>query len=601
MEASAASAAAAAQSSDDGDDPEHQNPPPYKFRRLLPSTRSSVAVDPPSKVEFLGQSESNALCVVYPPSTTTSRATNGVGSAGSRIIDTNASSDATASSILSKLELVERILRQKKTLVYLQKTVQLGHNHDCRMIQSERFEIFVQAAKYGSSVWYTVLTQSGHFNKRTSGAFTKELVAYATTMAKKDPRMLQNHNNDSNRKNCRFGNFSLIVSYSTVPGQEPHIDLLLPSFQFGLMISDASPTTKYFEVPAPHRITTGKQLAEHWSKLDDSIPSQLIDLLTQDLDVNNKLGFYGNVFSVVPEKNAFQKDAPYKCHGLDSVPRGTLLSLPGGEVHAGPATAKSFRGVLFFSGLAVDTKKPTRKKHDPLPTDDELTRKKELEQGQMYDPDSQYSSVILMSAILFILWRQYEVTQESRIYLLKQLRTYVEGAVQSGRFANVARWYRHFSIEKEFQAMLKAMELKIILDNRNRRQGELLTQSSWEAFYKEYAQVDYIVSLHVETDEYVGEFRLVSKPGLHVESEGKLHAASVFHRIVDDRIVIYYWDSTEWEGSQSNDHYRLRWHNKPCSTGTPEKNAEFDGMNGLLYDTDGELIKARVMVEDAPE
>jgi hypothetical protein len=543
---------------------------------------------------FLGIDEPEALCVIYPPTRPCCKDTN------KRIA---VSGDTSSSSIVSKLAQVERIFKQKSTLSYLKKVVKRGYNKDCRLIQAERFEVFVKADKYGSTVWNSIL-QRGGFQDPT--AFTEELVHYVVTMAKKDPRIRK-------EEDWIFENFSLILTYSNVPGQEPHIDLLFPNFQFGLIISDSSPTTQYYEIPKCNQINSGKDLAQLWLKIDSSIPDQLVQFLAHDPDVNNKLEFYGGVFSVAtpcpseedPKKHMFT------CHEIKSVPCGTLLSLPGSKVHAGPPTASPFRAVLFCSGRpSVSYGSTGDESNKGILLMEEKSQKKALAQSESYDPDSQYSSVILMSSILFILWRQYGITKESRVYLLKRLRMYVESTILAGTRWNTVRWYRHFPLEKEFQAMLKAMESRVLEEEKLDKQRALSSTSSsscetqsdgtfWDEFYSTYVEDDSIAPLHVESMEYVGEFRLISDPDLHVEYNGRYHPATLFHRQKDDRTVIYYRDSNEWEGSRGNDHYRLQWYSFDDDTQRQKKEGalKFNGLNGQVCDNNGDILQMKTISE----
>lgn len=66
----------------------------------------------------------------------------------------------------------------------------------------------------------------------------QSLLQYAKDQAIKDRRLNGEY---------IFGNFSLLINFERCEAQEPHIDLLLPNWQFGLVLTDNAPGTRFAE------------------------------------------------------------------------------------------------------------------------------------------------------------------------------------------------------------------------------------------------------------------------------------------------------------------------------------------------------------------
>jgi hypothetical protein len=64
----------------------------------------------------------------------------------------------------------------------------------------------------------------------------KVLIGFAQWQANRDTRL-------SRSDAYKFTNFSIIITYDKVNKQRPHIDLLEPNYQFGMLLLDASPAT----------------------------------------------------------------------------------------------------------------------------------------------------------------------------------------------------------------------------------------------------------------------------------------------------------------------------------------------------------------------
>jgi hypothetical protein len=96
-----------------------------------------------------------------------------------------------------------------------------------------------------------------------------------------------------------------------------------------------------------------------------------------------------------------------------------------------------------------------------------------------------HAGVILMASIVYILWRQFQITIESRIYLLRRLKQYVEATTLSGTDKNEVRWHAHFHEWREFAKMLKTMEARLIKE-LGRPHNEKAHDQWWDAFFEKH-------------------------------------------------------------------------------------------------------------------
>ena len=148
-----------------------------------------------------------------------------------------------------------------------------------------------------------------------------------------------------------IGNHGLIVSYGKVKQQVVHIDLWhTKQFQFGMMFSDNSKGTLEYEMIGPALREGEVNIRTVWPDMSKSLETTIqVDIGLPDL--NNKFGKL--LFPVVRvNKN--------RCCETKLLPAGTLLSLPGGIAHAGPAGDGGFGAVLFFTSSP-----PGMEEYDP--------------------------------------------------------------------------------------------------------------------------------------------------------------------------------------------------------------------------------------------
>ena len=93
------------------------------------------------------------------------------------------------------------------------------------------------------------------------------------------------------------------------------------------------------------------------------------------------------------------------------IPPGSVLSLPGSVIHAGPA-ASDYRSVLFFSACPIQ--------------DDNVE----------YNPDTQYTGIFLCGWLVILLWRLPGMGVVEREYLLEILLHYMQESSVKRHFAN---------------------------------------------------------------------------------------------------------------------------------------------------------------------
>ena len=220
-------------------------------------------------------------------------------------------------------------------------------------------------------------------------------------------------------------------------------------------------------------------------------------------------------------------------------------------MHAGPAS-NSFRAVLFFSAVPIaDDKGP-------------LT----LE----YNPDTQFSNVLLAGFVAQLLWRTIGITYSDRLYLLRRLANYIRQAdIRTG-------WDRHFHDHKKLRDVVEKMTSR-------------MNQENLDAYLVTRAKEEDLVFHHIEMVGFRGDFQLVSDARLHTKwDDGISWRVYVFRRARDDRAILQYPDEPVvsigdgWEGHEPGKHYRLEMSSK-------DPDVLFNGKNGTLFDDDGKEIK----------
>uniref|UniRef100_A0A7S3KY91 Uncharacterized protein n=1 Tax=Amphora coffeiformis TaxID=265554 RepID=A0A7S3KY91_9STRA len=425
----------------------------------------------------------------------------------------------------------------------------MGKDESIRKIQSNRFEIFVKdAADKGSRYFDKMIRQererkrkrkrkqSGRWNVFTHD--TKErLIRYAVKQARRDPRIAE--------KKMDFQNFSLICSFGKAAAQHAHVDMLKPNYQFLLCLTDQSPATYFYDLEEADSIKSVHDLRKLWETEGGTFPSNLAGLIEKSEDASMLLEKFGDVFH--PHAFFQQKERKY-----GTVPVGTVLSLPGGVVHAGPQT-EAFRAVLFFTAAPEDQK------------------------DVRYNPDAQFNNIVLTGLFILVLWRTIGITRPDRLFLLRRLASYIQDA------GIKEEWEDHFRSEKELFALMR----KIRTMKTAQGQDKILDKTATE---------DDFVFYHVQSADLKGDFTLVSEDNLWVKYiDNKTYPARIYKREEDGRVLLQYTSEPVtnagdgFEGICAHDFYTLNMH-------TGQSNEKFNGTNGTLLETDGSEIECSIQV-----
>ncbi len=507
-----------------------------------------------------------------------------------------------------------------------------------RHIQGGRYEVFVKARGkltcvfdwICQQIWtkhYEQLPQAaaGEINEfasyESSDHIKQAIMDYAIHQAERDDRITVNTQNKSEPS---YDNFSLIVSYDPVEAQPRHIDLLYPNFQFGLMITDNSPGTSVYVTP--HSIRTVMDVKNHvWKDMS----STMFTAMEQHAIVTSMLSQFGDVLSPSMEQEQYWKTCndtkkenedivegtteqpPNTTHEVTTssdvlFPTGTLLSLPGSEIHAGPASSK-YRTVLFFSACPDMT--------NTIP----------------YHPDTQYFSPLLCCDFVCLLWNNLSI--DDRIYLLNRLIDCInETKCQNlGRHIADAKMIHFLSIVKVREETKESPRCKVKKYGRYSKMQDYIRSfaSQKRAIDSEKNGVDIVGAIpeyfenlqltNTATEYQPTTMNVISSPDLVVEFEGEYFPAHVFeHQPTvsvtatpapihhDDtigtgserrnvsKVMMFYPLDQSWEGSIVP--YTLEWQqegNVRSITSAANSDIEtsdgrilFNGTNGILRDSD---------------
>lgn len=280
--------------------------------------------------------------------------------------DDSASSSLVVDRILPALS---EFLQKESTRLQLEEwSLDPTEGQGVRSIQGQRMEIYLDASSKVSTAFDRIVGEIE--SKHSLTDIRSHILDFAKTQARKDPRIASDH---------VFDNFSLLVSYDPVDAQIPHIDMVEPNYQFGLIITDNSPSTVVYE--PVHKISTMEDVQQHlWKDLPMSVKNAMQKRVPQLLNA------FGNVL----------------CRDLRSfhpgyLKAGTICSMPGSVIHGGPA-CKEFRVVLFFSASPHGYNAP-------------------------YHADTQFFAPTMCAAMVGALgesfWSKFSI--EDRCYLLRKI------------------------------------------------------------------------------------------------------------------------------------------------------------------------------------
>jgi hypothetical protein len=399
-----------------------------------------------------------------------------------------------------------------------------------RKIQGKRFEVFLEAPEKASTIFDEIIAPSlGDVNAK------QMLLNFARSRARLDPRVGNEY---------KFENFSLLIGKGKNPAQAPHLDLVLPNFQFGLMLAKKSKGTHFLPDPkSPGPVRTVKQLTTLWEtnpafcdQVYSEVPKCIVDFLKRNDGALQLLQYFGDTLH----------------------PEATLEK---GVVHAGPASY-SPRTILFFSGSKL---------HDS--------------EVEAYMPDSQYNGVTLMGHFVSILWRRKNVTPAVRKYLLRKLLQYIQGA----KSKDVAHQFGPGKLQDCVKALQSKSYLKNgitqedFIDERSRDLSIVVGNDPFSQTSK-VVNVNDLKLVSIERDLYTPWI----EPGIKTE---ELLPILVYQRVHDGKIIIRYL--TDGSEDESPDEYEGCLRNEKLRLEIDPGHKKFNGENGRLFDTEGNVIEVR--------
>jgi len=318
---------------------------------------------------------------------------------------------------LQVLEAISNLFHSKVVSKKLQSWVETKEVAGVRVIQGRRFEVFVRAGKgteRKETDCFDLLVREEIHNKnndnddyegvlkdKTVDQVRDILLSYAERQARKDPRLGDLY---------EFDNFSLLLSYVSREAQYPHIDLLYPNVQCGMALTDKSPATLSYETE--HHIKTVDDLRAHASTWK-SMPASLAEAMRKDPHCTQLLQQFGDTLH--PELREIKQTRLLK--------RGSLVTLPGSVIHAGPAS-KQYRCLLFFSGWRKGSA------------------------VAQYNPDIQYFKPLLCADMFSLLYHKLSVPD--RLYMIERL-------------AEMVPQYKHLYRHLTDEAMSECVSVLIVI------------------------------------------------------------------------------------------------------------------------------------------
>lgn len=431
-----------------------------------------------------------------------------------------------------------------------------------RWIQGSRMEIFLEAQGKKSTAFDQICGR-----KLPAGA-KKKILKFCRQQARQDTRVGNKYT---------FQNFSLIVSWGICPAQIPHIDLVAPNFQFGLFLSDKCAGTFFVkDHDELGHIKTPEQLAIFFRKTFENsedpefpkgMPEKVLHSLQNDPECEGAkqlLDYFGD---------ALHMESTIKEHFISEkrLPAGTVATLPGSVVHAGPAS-RNGRAVLFFSASP-------KGKADVIP----------------YMPDTQYNGTTLMANLVSILWRRKGIGFIERRFLLQRLVFYVEQTAA-----------------RELSAMCGEGELNNFITAIHKRKYQGVAK---DKFIEEKARCTNLYYLKdpfskPENMACVNEKDMeeISVPNLYTmdDENGVERQVRVYQCISDERIILRYptegnahENEDEYEGLAAGERLVLKWDSEVevvdnSEIGIKEEKTKFNGSNGKVHNTDGDYIEMYV-------
>jgi hypothetical protein len=188
----------------------------------------------------------------------------------------------------------------------------------------------------------------------------------------------------------KFSRYSMILSFTSCNQQMLHLDALLPNYQFVLSCNSNSPITICQPVPIERGITLVKELQYGFLR---GIDIELFKILNYNLEVQDLVYDYGNLFTIIRPSNPLKTPE-------EVVELGTVVSLPGSVIHAGPKCNEP-RAIIFFTCGFIWK----RRKRSLEGNEDKLEHDagKCKERGRMFRKVDLYSEYVQFNVVTLII------------------------------------------------------------------------------------------------------------------------------------------------------------------------------------------------------
>jgi hypothetical protein len=285
---------------------------------------------------------------------------------------------------------------------------------------------------------------------------------------------------------------------------------------------------------------------------------------------------------------------------------GTLLSLPGSVLHAGPSST-GFRAVLFFTawpGGGSDTEPAAAEAaQDKDSVDSTTSTTTTTRLVPPYNPDTQYWKPLLISDLTSAVWDELS-NDSDHVYLLTKLADSLKSSNCKDLHCHLSDpSMKHFTkcIEQGLYPRGKRTEFiaKFAAETKSRIQpiGFGFFDSNGE--YLEKLSADNLVTMWngKSYDMHVYRNNTASKDSQDCINPNRIP------------VCIYYPGDETWEGTiPARPYYLIMTRqvlnqtatNKACEQGRTKQTVLFDGTNGVLQDCDGEVIECAT-IRHSPE
>lgn len=288
-----------------------------------------------------------------------------------------------------------------------------------RFIQQGRQELFLSGPLFLELCDLIIKTYPTDFTPGTLDTpemMRQAIIDYAVRVAKLDDRV-----NDD----WLFENFAIIVNEKQVLPQRPHIDLLAPNLQFGLVLTNNAPGTTIY-LPTGNVISNMEEFVDFLYK-DTGLPNHtgFHKAYEKQQQLRQMLSDYGKCLCTV------NRSYRVAVRTLD-VPTGTVMASPGSTLHAGPG-CEEFRAIMFFIG------------RPPL--------------GVEYNDAVQYFDGGMLGTIVLLTWKY--LTDRDKTVLLEKIAGIV------GEFPNLSRHFEFDDTDPKYPTFVRFLKQLVNTTDRS--------------------------------------------------------------------------------------------------------------------------------------